>query len=51
MKNRTGPRNGQVPQRYIESMPITLRFASDVGDILRELPEEIEPRPEYRYYV
>lgn len=36
---------------FAESMPITLRFAHDVGDILRELPDDIEPRPEYRYYM
>ena len=36
---------------FSETLPITLRFARDVGDILRELPEESEPRPEYRYYM
>jgi len=36
---------------FAETMPITLRFAHDVGDILRELPSGVEPRPEYRYYM
>ena len=36
---------------FAETMPITLRFARDVGDILRELPVGAEPRPEYRYYM
>ncbi len=36
---------------FAETMPITLRFARDVGDILRELPTDVEPRPEYRYYM
>lgn len=36
---------------FAETMPITLRFAHDVGDILRELPKGAEPRPEYRYYM
>lgn len=36
---------------FAETMPITLRFARDVGDILRELPDDVEPRPEYRYYM
>jgi hypothetical protein len=36
---------------FAETLPITLRFAHDVGDILRELPERSEPRPEYRYYM
>lgn len=36
---------------YAEAVPITLRFASLVGDILREIPEDIEPQPRYAFYM
>ncbi|RBP38612.1 hypothetical protein DES53_111131 [Roseimicrobium gellanilyticum] len=32
-------------------MPITVRFARLVGDILREVPENITPHPKYKFYV
>jgi hypothetical protein len=31
--------------------PITTAFSEDVGDILAELPEGIEPRTQYRFYM
>lgn len=31
--------------------PITLAFANKVGDIMRELPEEVRPLSEYVYYM
>jgi hypothetical protein len=31
--------------------PITLRFASRVGHVLSELPDNQEPHPHYRFYV
>jgi hypothetical protein len=36
---------------YAESLPITLRFASLVGDILREIPPHIKPQRRYAFYM
>lgn len=36
---------------YAESLPITLRFAGLVGDILRELPPSAEPQRRYAFYM
>lgn len=33
------------------SMPITLRFARLVGDVLREVPTDREPQPKYKFYM
>lgn len=32
-------------------MPITLRFSRLVGDVLRELPADVPPRPQFKFYV
>jgi hypothetical protein len=32
-------------------MPITIAFSRKVGEVLAELPAELPPRPEYRYYM
>jgi hypothetical protein len=32
-------------------LPITLRFARLVGDILREIPPECEPLPQFKFYM
>lgn len=32
-------------------MPITLRFSRLVGDVLRELPSDAIPRPQFKFYV
>ena len=32
-------------------MPITLSFSRVVGDVLREVPPERTPQPQYRYYM
>lgn len=32
-------------------MPITLRFSELVGDVLREVPADREPLPQFKYYV
>ncbi len=32
-------------------MPITLKFSRLVGDILREVPDNVTPQPNYRYYM
>ena len=31
--------------------PITTAFSEDVGKILSELPDGVEPRPQYRFYM
>jgi len=32
-------------------MPITIAFSRKVGQVLAELPADLPPRPEYRYYM
>jgi len=32
-------------------MPITVRFARLVGDIMKEIPKDREPEPQFRYYI
>lgn len=32
-------------------IPITLLFSRLVGDIMREIPESMEPLPKYKYYI
>lgn len=32
-------------------LPITLRFSQLVGDVLREVPDDREPQPKYKYYM
>ena len=32
-------------------LPITLRFSELVGDILREIPEDREPLPQFKFYM
>lgn len=32
-------------------LPITLKFSRLVGDIMREIPEDQEPLPQFKYYV
>lgn len=32
-------------------MPITIRFSRLVGDIMREIPADEEPEPQFRYYI
>jgi hypothetical protein len=36
---------------YSESLPISLRFAGLVGDIMKEIPADREPQPRYAYYM
>lgn len=33
------------------SMPITVAFSRRVGEVLAELPHDLPPRPEYRFYM
>jgi hypothetical protein len=32
-------------------MPITLRFSRLVGDIMREIPSDREPLPNFKFYM
>jgi hypothetical protein len=36
---------------FAETFPITLRFSSLVGDVLREVPAERTPNPRYAFYM
>lgn len=36
---------------FAGSLPITLRFSQLVGEIMREIPPDTEPRPQYKYYM
>ncbi len=36
---------------FADADPITLRFSRQVGEILREVPSDREPLPQYRYYM
>lgn len=36
---------------FAGQMPITLRFSRLVGDIMREIPADREPLPQFRYYM
>ena len=36
---------------YAGGMPITLRFARRVGEIMSEIPENETPKPSYRFYM
>jgi hypothetical protein len=37
--------------RFAERVPVTLRFAWEVGSILRDLPEDFEPEARYAFYM
>lgn len=36
---------------FAGSLPITLKFSRLVGDIMREIPPDREPLPQYKYYM
>ena len=36
---------------FAGQMPITLRFSRLVGDIMREIPNDREPLPQFKYYM
>lgn len=36
---------------FADADPITLRFSRQVGEILRELPTDSQPLPQYKYYM
>jgi hypothetical protein len=37
--------------RFAERVPVTVRFATEVGTILRDLPEELIPEARYAFYM
>ena len=37
--------------RFAEKLPVTLRFAREVGTILRDLPEDYTPEARYAFYM
>jgi hypothetical protein len=37
--------------RFAERVPVTLRFAGEVGTILRDLPDDFEPEARYAFYM
>jgi hypothetical protein len=32
-------------------LPVTLRFASLVGEIMKEIPVDREPLPQFKFYI
>jgi hypothetical protein len=32
-------------------MPITVKFARLVGEIMREIPPDVEPQPQQKFYM
>jgi hypothetical protein len=37
--------------RFAERVPVTLRFANEVGSILRDLPDTFQPEARYAFYM
>jgi hypothetical protein len=37
--------------RFAEKLPVTLRFANEVGTILRDLPDDYAPEARYAFYM
>jgi hypothetical protein len=36
---------------FAGSQPITVRFSRLVGDIMREVPRDREPQPQFKFYT
>jgi hypothetical protein len=36
---------------FAGSLPITLKFSRLVGEIMREIPADQDPLPQYKYYM
>jgi hypothetical protein len=36
---------------FAGTFPITIRFSKQVGDIMREIPRDREPEPQFKYYT
>ena len=37
--------------RFAEKLPVTVRFANEVGAILRDLPDDYTPEARFAYYM
>ncbi len=37
--------------RFAEKLPVTVRFANEVGAILRDLPDDFTPEARYAFYM
>jgi hypothetical protein len=37
--------------RFAEQTPVTVRFAGQVGEILRDLPDDYTPEHRYAFYM
>lgn len=37
--------------RFAETLPVTVRFANEVGTILRDLPDSFTPEARYAFYM
>jgi hypothetical protein len=37
--------------RFAEKLPVTVRFADEVGTILRDLPDDYTPEARYAFYM
>ena len=37
--------------RFAEKLPVTVRFANEVGTILRDLPDDYAPEARYAFYI
>jgi hypothetical protein len=37
--------------RFAEKLPVTVRFANEVGTILRDLPDDYAPEARYAFYM
>jgi hypothetical protein len=33
------------------ALPITLRFSNRMGEIMREVPIDLDPQPQFKYYI
>lgn len=38
------------PARFAEKLPVTVRFANEVGAILRDLPDDVTPEARYAFH-
>jgi hypothetical protein len=36
---------------FASAEPITLKFSRTVGGVMKEMPEGLEPRPQFKYYI
>ena len=41
----------EAAARFAEKLPVILRFANEVGTILRDLPDDYAPEARYAFYM